>query len=145
MRHEQSGERDITMNLWHRAVFGDHAKALDIDLQGRCSGCDQPLYVWEATRSNNYKATAWLQDTAVKLNVPGYLIWYEKADCPPCEKCGRPPAITYFDESQITAAEVWRVVPYVSRQYLGGLRQFQVHLEELRSAHQQLWHPGRTA
>lgn len=144
-RHEQSGERDLTINLWHRAVFDDHAKGLDIDFQGRCYGCDQPLYVFEATRSANYKATKWLVDTAVKLNVPAYLIWYAPRQIEYCETCGRPKVALSFDKRNIVDSEVFRIVPYVGRQFIGDLDYLEAHLKELRVLHQKVWHPDRPA
>lgn len=141
MRHEQSGERDITLNLWHRAVFNDDAKALDIDLQGRCGGCDQPLYVWEGTRSTAPKATRWLLDNSKKLNVPGYLIYYQTKEADSCGSCGRPPVQVTFDKSSIIVARVWQIIPRMNDREIGTLKDLQIHLEDLRASHRRLWHP----
>jgi hypothetical protein len=140
VRHESSGERDLTINLWHRASFGDHAKAFDIDLVGMCGRCDQTLYAYEATRSTTFKATNYLRNACMHLNVPGYLVRYGVAESSPCECCRRPPVVTVFEPARLLWSEVSLVVPFQSPRKIGTLDDFKLHLEDLRASHERVWH-----
>jgi hypothetical protein len=140
MRHESSGERDLSINLWHRATFGDDAKALDVDLIGMCGRCDQPLYAYEATRSQGYKATKWLRQICLQQNVPGYLVVYSTTEPERCPHCGRPQVSTKYDPDRITRSHVSLEVPFQSRRHIGDLGDLEEHLIDLRSSHQRIWH-----
>jgi hypothetical protein len=140
MRHERSGERDLTINLWHRATFGDEAKALDLDLVGMCHRCDQPLYAWEATRSTLYKPTKWLRRITSQQNVPGYLVTYAITETEKCPHCGRPAAATRYDPTRLVSSSVFLEIPFQSRRLIGDLGDFERHLWDLRRSHDRLWH-----
>ena len=128
MRHEQSGVRDLSMNIWHRVTFDDDAKAFDVDLVDICHICAAPLYCWEATRSQQYKATSWTENVANKLNIPAYLIVYA------------------LDDPELSQdANVYLLVPCQNRCLLGKLSDLERHIKAIRLSHARLWHPRRNA
>lgn len=117
---ERTGVRDLTISAWHRRVFGPDASAFDLDLVGMCKSCSNHLYAMEVTRAAD-KSTTWTGKTALRLNVPGYLITYS------CDITGE---LETFTAQQI----------YPGKRLIGGQLDMKIHLEELRRAHSYIWH-----
>lgn len=76
-RWEQSGERDLAVNDWHRHAFDDECIAFDLDLAGVCRRCYQTLYLIESTRAE-IKSTRWLHALSEQMHPspPAFLIKY---------------------------------------------------------------------
>jgi hypothetical protein len=74
-RWEQTGERDLAVNDWHRLVLGDDADAMDVDLVGMCRICPKPLYMIEGSRAAR-KPCPWLKAICNELDIPAFRILY---------------------------------------------------------------------